>query len=186
MRSVSESGSTSVNHPPSLRLLDFSLRLSVIPLNVVSIWFTVTNQEVNDSYGKLEFRNLLGLKYMVFISVLSAVYTLFAAASSWIRVLVTRTWLFFVSDQVVAYLMVTSGAAVSEILYLAYSGNKQISWSEACSSFGKFCSRMKLALVLHILSLCCCLVVAVVSAYRVFSMYEPPLLPPKEGEEAKK
>ncbi|KAM1100901.1 hypothetical protein ACFX2B_007234 [Malus domestica] len=83
----------------------------------------------------------------------------------------------------VAYLMVTSWAAVMEILSLAYKGDKTVSWSEACTSFGKFCSRMKVALVLHALALCCFLVLAVISAYRVFSMFEPPSVSDKEVEE---
>lgn len=68
-----------------------------------------------------------------------------------------------------------------EILYLAYNGDREVSWSEACSAYGKFCSRMKVALVLHALALCCFLVLAVISAYRVFSKFEPP--PYKEVEE---
>ncbi|KAM0997480.1 hypothetical protein ACFX2I_007342 [Malus domestica] len=84
---------------------------------------------------------------------------------------------------IVAYLMVTSWAAVMEILSLAYKGDKTVSWSEACTSYGKFCSRMKVALVLHALALCCFLVLAVISAYRVFSMFEPPSVSDKEVEE---
>lgn len=84
--------------------------------------------------------------------------------------------------QVVAYLLVTSGAAVMEILYLAYKGDRIVSWSEACSSYGSFCSRLILALVLHALALCSFFVLAVISAYRVFSMFEPPL-PSKEAAE---
>ncbi|KAG2689990.1 hypothetical protein I3760_09G166400 [Carya illinoinensis] len=84
---------------------------------------------------------------------------------------------------IVACLIVASGAAVLEILYLAYNGDKEISWSEACSSYGRFCSRMKLALVLHALALWCLIVLAVISAYRTFIMSEPPSLPSKEVEE---
>jgi len=46
-------------------------------------------------------------------------------------------------EQIVAYLMVTSGTAVFEILYLAYNGDREVVWSEALSSYGKFCYRMK-------------------------------------------
>lgn len=47
---------------PTLKLIDSSLRLSVIPLTVATIWLTVTNQQDNISYGNLEFGNLTGLK----------------------------------------------------------------------------------------------------------------------------
>ncbi|XP_010259968.1 PREDICTED: ABC transporter C family member 3-like [Nelumbo nucifera] len=52
-------------------------------------------------------------------------------------------------EQVVAYLMVTSVVAVVGILYLAYNGDRDVSWSEVCTFYGKFCSRAKVALVLH-------------------------------------
>ncbi|XVE80404.1 hypothetical protein DITRI_Ditri14bG0136900 [Diplodiscus trichospermus] len=173
---------SSNSQKPVLKFLDCSLRLSVVPLSVAVIWLTVTNKEDESIYGDLKFSNLLGLKYMVCISAISAGYAFFAALASWIRCLVTKAWFVFVSDQIIAYLMVTSGAAVMEILYLAYNGDQKITWSEACSTYGKFCNKMKVALVLHALVLCCFIVLAVISAYRVFSLFEPPLSS-KEVEE---
>ena len=85
--------------------------------------------------------------------------------------------------QIAAYLMVTSGAAVVEILYLAYNGDQEVSWSEACNIYGKFCSRIKLALLFHALALCCFLVLALISAYRAFTMFEPPSVPTKQEVE---
>ncbi|XP_002312076.2 CASP-like protein 2D1 [Populus trichocarpa] len=82
-------------------------------------------------------------KYMFFVSGICASYAFLAAVSTWIRCFVTKAWLFFVSDQIVAYLMVTSGTAVFEILYLAYNGDREVVWSEALSSYGKFCYRVK-------------------------------------------
>lgn len=87
--------------------------------------------------------------------------------------------------QIMAYLMVTSGAAVLEILYLAYKGDRGVTWSEACISYGRFCSKVKLALILHCLALCCFLVLAVISGYRAFSIFEPPPVSPKEVEEVR-
>ncbi|XP_030478740.1 CASP-like protein 2D1 [Cannabis sativa] len=170
-------------HIPFLKLIDSSLRITVIPLSIVTIWLTVTDHQDNTLYGNLKFTNLTGLKYMVFISFVSAVYAVVAAVSSWVRSLASKAWLFFVSDQIAAYLMVTSGAAVLEIVYLSYNGDKEVSWSEACNSYGRFCHRLKLALVLHAIALCCFLVLALISAYRAFRMFEPPSLPNKEMEE---
>lgn len=166
----------------NLKVLDCTLRLFVIPLSIASVWLSVTNQQNNSSYGKLEFSNFTGLKYMVGISAASGGYALFTAISLWVRGLVTKAWFFYVSDQLVAYLMVTSLAAIWEILYLAYNGDQKVSWSEACSSFGIFCSRLKLVLVLHAITLCCFLALALISAYRVFSRFQPPS---KENEEEK-
>ncbi|CAA3005003.1 CASP 2D1 [Olea europaea subsp. europaea] len=88
------------NDVSNLRLVDCSLRMFVVPLSVASIWLTVTNQQDNNIYGKVEYSNFIGLKYMVCISAISAGYAIFAVASSWVRCLMTKTWLFFVSDQV--------------------------------------------------------------------------------------
>ncbi|XWS11232.1 hypothetical protein CRYUN_Cryun38cG0066500 [Craigia yunnanensis] len=174
---------SSNNQKPVLKFLDCSLRLSVIPLSVATIWLTVTNKEDNSIYGKVKFSNVLGLKYMVCISAICAGYAFLAAVASWIRCLVTKAWLFFVSDQIVAYLIVTSGTAVMEILYLAYNGDQEITWSEACITYGKFCNKIKVALILHALVLCCFIVLAVISAYRVFSLFEPPLSSKQVEEE---
>ncbi|KAB2605983.1 CASP-like protein [Pyrus ussuriensis x Pyrus communis] len=146
------SGDNAPNYFSVLKLIYSSLRISVIPLSTY-IWLTMTNH--HPSYGNLKFSNFTGLKYMVCISNISGVYAFLVALSSWITCFVTKAWLFFVSDQIVACLMVTSWAAVMEILFLAYKGDKTVSWSEACTSYGKFCSRMKVALVLHALALCC-------------------------------
>ncbi|XP_043690722.1 CASP-like protein 2D1 isoform X2 [Telopea speciosissima] len=165
-----------------LNFIDLSLRLSVIPLSVVSIWLTVTNKQDNNSYGRLEFSNLTGLKYMVCINAISAAYSLMAIVSSWLKCLLTKAWFFLISDQVLTYLMVTSGAAVVEILYLAYNGDKNVSWSEGCSSFGRFCNRVKVALVLHAIALFCFFALSLISAYRVFSKFDPPYVLSKEVE----
>ncbi|KAL0399212.1 UNVERIFIED_CONTAM: putative beta-1,3-galactosyltransferase 4 [Sesamum radiatum] len=143
----------------------------------------VTNHQHNPLYAQLHFNNLIGLEYMVGISAVSAAYAVFAAVSSWLGCLLTKPWLFFVIDQVLAYLMVTSMAAQGEFLYLAYKGDQVISWSEACFSYGKFCNRVKLALALHVVAAFCFLILAVISGCRVFRRYEPPFPPSKEARE---
>lgn len=79
--------------------------------------------------------------------------------------------------------MVTSVAAATEILYLAYNGDQEVTWSEACTTYGRFCNRLKLVLALHVIALCCFLLLALISAYRLFSRFAPPFLPSKEAEE---
>ncbi|KAK6149279.1 hypothetical protein DH2020_016804 [Rehmannia glutinosa] len=165
------------NDVSNLQVLDFSLRLLLIPFNAASIWIVVTNHQDNSDYGKLEFNNLTGL------NAISAGYAVFAALSSLFRCLVTKAWLFFVTDQVLAYLMVTSMAAQSEFLYLAYNGDRVVSWSQACDSYAKFCNRLKLAMGFNVIAVCCFLVLAVISAYRVFRKFQPPFVPAKEAEQ---
>ncbi|XP_077243667.1 CASP-like protein 2D1 isoform X3 [Tasmannia lanceolata] len=140
MSSIDENKPSSTNPLHSLRYLDVSLRLTAIPLSVVSIWVMVTNKQ-DSLYGSLKFSNLTGLKYLVCINAICAAYALIAVVFSWLRSSF-NAWVFFVSDQLLAYLMVTSGSAVAEILYLGYKGDRDVSWSEACSSYGKFCNKM--------------------------------------------
>ncbi|XP_042520952.1 CASP-like protein 2D1 isoform X2 [Macadamia integrifolia] len=145
------------NKPASkvhLRFIDLFLRLSVIPLSIASIWLTATNKQDSIIYGRLEFSNLSGLK----------------SGSSLLQ------------THVLSYLMVTSTAAVVELLYLVYNGDKDVSWSEACSSFGSFCNRVKMALVLHAIALLCFLGLSLISAYRVFSKFGPPCVTSEEVE----
>lgn len=150
---------------------------------------------------------------MALISAVCAAYAFASAASSWLPFFPIKAWIFFLSDQVpistkrslrvsqtnspifiiffigcgqvIAYLMVTSGAAVMEIIYLGYRGDREVTWSEGCSSFGKFCSRMGIGLLLHFLALCCFLSLSVISAFRTFSRLNPPCVSgsSKEGEE---
>ncbi|XP_021758939.1 CASP-like protein 2D1 [Chenopodium quinoa] len=161
---------------PRLKLLDFSLRISVIPLSIASLCLTINTNEDNPDYGSIKFLNFSGLKYMVAVAAIAAGYALIAAISTWISCLVNKAWVFFISDQVMAYLMVTSGTAGAEIMYLAYKGDIEVSWSEACSAYGKFCTNLKIAVILHFLALFCFLFLAVISAFRAFSMFDPPFI----------
>ncbi|XP_020209095.1 CASP-like protein 2D1 [Cajanus cajan] len=171
---IDDTASGKNQHLLMLKLFDSSLRLCAVPLSVATIWITVTNQQDNSSYGMLKYNNLSGLKYMVLVSALCASYALVAAACSWVRYFVSKAWIFFVSDQIVAYLTITSVAAVMEIYYLAYNGAKEDSWSQACSSYGRFCSKVKLVLILHVITFFCFFFLAVISAFRAFSVFDPP------------
>ena len=51
--------------------------------------------------------------------------------------------------QASAYLLVTSAAAAAEVLQLARRGDRDVSWGEACSYFGRFCGRATVSLALH-------------------------------------
>ncbi|CAN1147085.1 CASP-like protein 2D1 [Linum perenne] len=163
-----------------LKLLDSSLRLTSIPLCVASLWLTVTNRQDNPELGPVSYFTIQGLSYMAWISGISAAYALISTLTIWIKCFVSRSWLFFVFDQIVTYLMVTSGAGVSEIIYLLYYGDLTVGWSEACRSYSKFCTRMELAVTLHALALLCFIILTVISAYRAFSCFEPPAIPSKD------
>lgn len=67
---------------PALKLLDCSLRVSVIPLSIATIWLTVTNKQDNISYGKIEFSNFMGLKQEPHSSSFSFSWTLICLPNS--------------------------------------------------------------------------------------------------------
>ncbi|KAG2297133.1 hypothetical protein Bca52824_043802 [Brassica carinata] len=159
--------------PMSLKLIDTCLRLSVVPLSVAAIWLTVTNHQSNPDYGNLDYHSIMGLKYMVGVSAVCAIYALLSTFSSWVVCLVSKAWLFFVPDQVLAYLMTTSVAGATEIVYLLNKGDKQVTWSEVCSSYPHFCSKLTIALGLHVFVLFA-FYFSVISAYRAFSLFDPP------------
>lgn len=71
--------------------------------------------------------------------------------------------------------MVACAGSLGEIVYLVYNGNQKVTWSEACSSYGRFCRRLNLVLVLHFIALLCFFVLSMISGFRVFSRFEPPL-----------
>ncbi|KAL0886782.1 hypothetical protein Bca101_010765 [Brassica carinata] len=160
--------------PMSLKLIDSCLRLSVIPLSVATIWLTVTIHQSNPDYGNLDYNSIMGLKYMVGVSAICGIYALLSTISSWVTRLVSKAWLFFVPDQVLAYLMTTSVAGATEIVYLLNKGDKTVTWSEVCSSYPHFCSKLTIALGLHVFVLFSFLFLSVISAYRAFSVFDPP------------
>ncbi|KAK1279253.1 hypothetical protein QJS04_geneDACA018255 [Acorus gramineus] len=79
--------------------------------------------------------------------------------------------------QLLAYLMVTSFSSVAEFLYLAYNGDREVSWSEACSYYGKFCGRAAASFAFHVIILLCFCALSPLSAYRYFSRFEAPSSP---------
>ncbi|XP_073014140.1 CASP-like protein 2D1 [Typha latifolia] len=176
---------TTSNHQQTFKFLELGFRLCVIPLAVSSILVMATNKQTDDTYGKVEFRNLSGFKYLIWISAISAGSAIASIPLSVFK-FYNNDWVLFFLDQVVACLMVTSGSAVAEVLYLAHEGDREVSWSEVCSYYGKFCSKSMVSLVLHAMALICFIALSLISAYRVFSKFEAPSVTSKEVEEPEK
>ncbi|GAA0167361.1 hypothetical protein LIER_43787 [Lithospermum erythrorhizon] len=88
------------NNIPILQVLDCCLRLFAVPFSIASFWLTLTNQQKNRDYGDIKFSNFTGLKYLAIISAIAAGYAIVGAVCLWIKVIVSKAWLFFVSDQV--------------------------------------------------------------------------------------
>ncbi|KAF3325402.1 CASP-like protein [Carex littledalei] len=167
----------------AFHFFELALRLCVIPLTLASLVVMTSNNQTSDLYGTVKFNNLTGFKYLVSINVISGVYSLGSIFISKSRCFKMYDWVLFVLDQITTYLMVTSGSAASEILYLAEKGNQEVSWSEVCSYFGSFCKKTKVSLGLHFVALVCFIVLSLISAFRLFSKFDAPSLPPSDKEE---
>jgi uncharacterized protein (TIGR01569 family) len=77
--------------------------------------------------------------------------------------------------QVFTYLILAAGAASAELLYLAYNGDKEVTWSEACGVFGGFCRQARTSVAITFGSVVCYIVLSLISSYRLFSAYDAPV-----------
>ncbi|XP_073006123.1 CASP-like protein 2D1 [Typha latifolia] len=182
MRNGADINSTTSKMPKLFIFLELSFRLCVIPLSAATIGVMASNKQSNETYGGVAFSNLTGFKYLVCINAISVGYALFSILLSCFRHFNTD-WILFLLDQLVAYLMVTSGSAVAEIFYVANEGDREVSWSEVCSYYDKFCNKTKVSLALHAMSLLCFIALSLISAFRLFTKFEAPTLSPKEVDQ---
>lgn len=77
--------------------------------------------------------------------------------------------------QVFTYLILAAGAASAELLYLAYNGDKEVTWSEACGVFGGFCRQARTSVAITFGSVVCYILLSLISSYRLFSAYDAPM-----------
>ncbi|KAM0902846.1 hypothetical protein ACQ4PT_019099 [Festuca glaucescens] len=153
---------------------EMALRVCVIPLAVASLWRMATNRQADDAYGEISFSNLSGFKYLVVINAITAAYSVLSILLSSFKSLARYDWLVFVLDQAAAYLLLTSCSAAAEVVYLAREGDRQVSWGEVCSYFGRFCGRATVSVALQAAALLCFVALSLVSAFRVFSKFDAP------------
>ncbi|KAK8968197.1 hypothetical protein KSP40_PGU018000 [Platanthera guangdongensis] len=159
----------------NLRFFEIFLRLSVLPLAISSAVMVSQANDTSYQYGDIQFTRISAFRFLLSVNCISALYALISAALLiFLKENKTSSWGFFLLDQLVVYLMVTSSSAAAELLYLAHEGDREISWSEVCSYFGRFCSRAKISLILHFWALLCFICFSLASAFRVFSKFEPP------------
>ncbi|XP_062223710.1 CASP-like protein 2D1 [Phragmites australis] len=158
----------------AFKLPEMALRLCVIPLTLASLWEMATNRQADDTYGEVRFSNLSGFKYLVGINAVTAAYAVASILLSSFKSLAQYDWLIFLLDQAAAYLLVTSASAAAEVLQLARRGDREVSWGEVCSYFGRFCGKATVSLALHAAALACFVALSLVSAFRVFSKCHPP------------
>lgn len=148
---------------------EMALRLCVIPLALASLWEMATNAQDDDAYGRVSFSNLSGFSYLVAINAVTAAYAVASILLSFKSQHAKLDWLILLMDQASAYLLVTSASAAAELLQLARHGDRDVSWGEVCSYFGRFCGKATVSLALHAAALACFVALSLLSAFRVFS-----------------
>ncbi|KAF8769759.1 hypothetical protein HU200_006369 [Digitaria exilis] len=157
-----------------MRLPELALRVCVIPLAVASLWEMATNRQADDTYGEVSFSDLSGFTYLVGINAVTAAYAVASILLPSFKSFARYDWLILVLDQASAYLLVTSASAAAELLQLARRGDRDVSWGEVCSYYGRFCNRATASLALHAAALACFVMLSLVSAYQVFSRCHAP------------
>lgn len=80
-----------------------------------------------------------------------------------------------VLSQLLTYIILAAGAVSTEILYLAYKGDVNVTWSEACSAFDTFCRRATTSVGITFGSAVCYVLLSLISSYRLFSTFAAPV-----------
>ncbi|WOK92084.1 CASP-like protein 2A1 [Canna indica] len=114
-------------------------------------------------------------RYLVYSNGVCAAYSLFSAfCVAMLRpTTLSRSWTFFIFDQVLAYVILAAGAVSAEIVYLAYNGDEKVTWSKECVAFGSFCRRAMTSVGITFASVACYMLLSLASSYRLFSAYQP-------------
>ncbi|KAF0892607.1 hypothetical protein E2562_017326 [Oryza meyeriana var. granulata] len=139
--------------------------------------FTCVTRSISSDLCSVFFSGeLINPRYLVYANGLCAAYSL--ASAFYIAVprpaTLSRSWIVFLLDQVFTYLILAAGAASAELLYLAYNGDKEVTWSEACGVFGSFCRQARTSVAITFGSVACYILLSLISSYRLFSAYDPP------------
>uniref|UniRef100_A0A0D9YPE4 CASP-like protein n=1 Tax=Oryza glumipatula TaxID=40148 RepID=A0A0D9YPE4_9ORYZ len=156
------------------RLAELGLRVCAVPLAVASVWEMATNKQVDETYGEVRFSDLSGFRYLVWINAITAAYSVASILLSSCKFITRFDWLIFLLDQASAYLLLTSASAAAEVVYLAREGDREVSWGEVCSYFGRFCGAATVSVALNAAALLCFMALSLISAFRVFTKFNPP------------
>ncbi|KAL4652690.1 CASP-like protein 2A1 [Castanea sativa] len=170
-----EDGSFS-NTVTTMRTAETLLRLVPVALCVAALVVMLKDSQTND-YGSISYSDLGAFRYLVHVNGICAGYSLLSAIIVAMPrpCTMSRAWTFFFLDQVFTYVILAAGAVSLELVYLAYKGDTDITWSAACGSFGAFCHKATASIALTFVVLACYAVISLVSSYKLFSRYDAPV-----------
>ncbi|KAH9314332.1 hypothetical protein KI387_022959 [Taxus chinensis] len=162
---------------PFLNCVGDRFRTVPLILCIASMAVMLQNNQTNE-YGPLRYANVAAFKYLVYANGICAGYSLFSAIDSALFAglySLSRAWVIFILDQVLAYVLLSAVAAGTEILFLGYKGDRKVSWSEVCGAYEKFCYRGRASIVISSVGVVCFVGLSLASAYRLFVKYDPPV-----------
>ncbi|KAL1224135.1 CASP-like protein 2A1 [Cardamine amara subsp. amara] len=161
---------------PGIRTAETMLRLGPVGLCVAALVVMLKDSETNE-FGSISYSNLTAFRYLVHANGICAGYSLLSAAIAAMprsSSTMPRVWTFFCLDQLLTYVVLAAGAVSTEVLYLAYNGDSSITWSDACSSFGSFCHRATVSVIITFFVVCFYVVLSLISSYKLFTRFDPP------------
>nr|CAD1839483.1 unnamed protein product [Ananas comosus var. bracteatus] len=159
-----------------VRTLETLLRVVPMGLCLAALVVMLKNSQSND-FGAVSYSNLAAFKYLVYANGICAAYSLFSAFYSAVPrpSSLSRSWAVFFFDQVLTYVVLAAGTVSAEVIYLAYNGDKEVTWSRECGVFGGFCRRATASVGITFGAAACYILLSLISSYRLFSTFEAPI-----------
>ncbi|KAI9186840.1 hypothetical protein LWI28_021487 [Acer negundo] len=159
-----------------MRSAEAILRLLPVILCIAALVLMLKDSETNE-LASLSYSNLGAFKYLVHANGICAGYSLIAAIIAALHrpITMSQAWTFFFFDQVLTYLILGAGAVATQVLYLADKGDKTITWSSACVSFGGFCHKATASVAITFIAVLCYALISIISSYQLFTKYDAPL-----------
>ncbi|KAL6999783.1 hypothetical protein U1Q18_000939 [Sarracenia purpurea var. burkii] len=159
-----------------MRTAETLLRLLPMGLCIVSLVVMLKNSQTNE-FGTLSYSHLGAFSYLVNVNGICAGYSLLSAVVAAVPrpTTMSRAWAFFFLDQILTYVILAAGAVSTEVVFLAYKGDVDITWGEVCGSFGGFCRRAAASAAITIVVALCYAALSLISSYRLFSKFDAPV-----------
>ncbi|CAN0863602.1 CASP-like protein 2A1 [Linum grandiflorum] len=162
----------------SMRKAESILRLAPVGFCISALVVMLKNSQTND-FGSLSYSDLSAFRYLVHANGICAGYALLSAvvvAMPRRPSTMSSAWTFFLLDQVFTYLILGAASVSTEVLYLAKNGDIDITWSAVCGSFGGFCHKAAVSVVLTFVVVALFALLSLVSSYKLFSRFDAPLV----------
>lgn len=158
----------------SMRTAETVLRLAPVGLCVAALVVMLKDFQTND-YGSVSYSQFAAFRYLVHANGICAGYSLLSAIVVAVpRPSMSRAWAFFFLDQILTYIVLTAGAASTEVLYLAHNGDEAVTWSKACGAFGEFCHKTTASVVITFVAVAFYAALSLISSYRLFTLFDAP------------